>query len=172
MCYFQDKNRGFTMVEIMVVLVVISILCVVSIPFMIRTKLVTNENVVQTDMRTITSAAEIYKSSQSDLTYPPNMAALGQGDIPILDAAIAAGKQHGYVFELISTADGSGYTCTANPIQFGATGNRSFCIDQEGILKEYSDTVTADGNICPATKNLESATPPPPSGMSGRGAKV
>lgn len=151
------RKSGFTLVEMLIVVVIVGIVSIAAIPSLLRAKLNSNESVVQQDLRTVSSAAEIYRSSQQVPVYPPNLAALGAENIPTLDPAIAAGMQHGYNFELNNSSNGDAYTCVANPIQMNITGSRSFCMDHNGVLKEYSEAVISDGVSCPANASLVKA---------------
>lgn len=154
------KQNGFTLVEILIVLVVIGVLAVASIPSLIRTRLNSNEAVVQKDLTSIASAMEIYRSEQNPPVFPVTLSELRSGEIPLIDSAIAAGMQHGYNFIYSRSSDRNGYTFVANPIQHGATGNRSFCVDHGGVLKEYTEEIKApDGNNCPANESLVMAIP-------------
>ncbi len=155
----KKQSGGFTLVEVMVVVVVVGLLAGVAIPSLMRSRLVSNESIVQHDLKSVAAAAEIYRSSQIPPVYPPDLDTLGKGNIPILDAAIAAGKQHGYSFLFVSNAAGDGFGCVANPLQYGATGNRSFCIDHQGILRQYRAPVKTDGSGCVNNSSLISATP-------------
>ena len=139
----------------MVVVVIVGVLAATSIPLFMRTRLNTNEVVAQHDLKSVSAAVEIFRTSQIPPRYPNNLAELATESIPTLDAAITVGgMQHGYNFKLISSADGSSYSCVANPVQFGATGSKSFCIDHSAGLRKYSDTIDADEAGCPNTKTL------------------
>ncbi len=144
-----SKKSGMTIIELLVVCLLVGVIVSISIPFLTRTKLNSNEVAAQQDLKTVLSAVEMYRSGQEPPMYPVDLAALGEGNIPILDPAIAAGRQHGYNFTLTRSADSNSYTCVANPIQPGATGTSSFCVDHEGLIKEYSSSIQSTGNRCP-----------------------
>ena len=157
MAFNKKRNsiRGFTIVELMIVLIVIAILVTASMPMLLRTKVTSNETVVQEDLKAVAAAVEIYRNNQPNLVYPQSLSDL-KG---FLDGAVAAGMQHGYHFVLVGSSNGLTYGCVAYPIKVGATGNRSFCMDQSGIIKQYSQETRSDGSGCPSTPTLVQAEP-------------
>lgn len=157
----KKSKKGFTIVELMVVCVVIGLIASLSIPYFTRTRLNSNEAAVQADLRAVVAALEIYRTSQSPPRYPANFEALKGESIPVLDGAIIAGMQHGYHFELEADGEGENYACVANPVRIGITGNRSFCVNPEAVIMEYdSEAEPSDGN-CPNNINLKRAIPLP-----------
>ena len=68
----------------------------------------------------------------------------GEGSAPpFIDSALASGEKRGYRF-LVKVVFGAAaiqpaYTCTAEPIEPGKTGNRSFFVDQSGVIRHAPD---------------------------------
>ncbi len=68
--YFIRCKRGFTLVEIMVVVVIIALLAGLSISTMLRNRVNTNEVVAITSCKTIVSACYGYYASDIPNTCP------------------------------------------------------------------------------------------------------
>lgn len=62
----------------------------------------------------------------------------------LIDQALAAGLKAGYRFSVASCSDsGRSYRLVAVPIEPGRTGKRSFCTDQNAVVK-YAEESSAD----------------------------
>lgn len=138
-------QRGFSLIELLVVMSIILVLASLAIPNFFRSKVAANEASAVSAVRTINTAQTTYAISYPSVGYASNLAALA--DPPpgqpvdsthagLVDWVLGCTSQpcpkSGYYFQ-ITNATGSpvsGYQIQAYPINSGQTGIRGFCGDQ------------------------------------------
>ncbi len=139
------------------------------IPNLLRSRLAANEASAVASLRTIDQAANTYSQTYKN-GYPANLEVLTGIGIPscdhagLIDGVIASGRRDGYIFtyqptsgplpESVSSkpvANGcsvpgaAGFSVNADPLRRGTTGQRSFFVDQTGVIRyDNSETATAD----------------------------
>jgi type IV pilus assembly protein PilA len=137
----RNKLRGFSLVELLVVMAIIAIILAVGIPILSKARLNAVETMVVREMHTIGQCQTQYQSQFGK--YAATLAELGppvRGGVEgpqaarLLPANLASGDKDGYLFTLTSIA--GGYTVVASPKVFGSTGRRTFYLDQDGIVHE------------------------------------
>lgn len=133
------SRAGFTLVEIMIVVAIISLLAAIAIPNLLRARHNANEAAAIAALRTISTACESFRAAQTPPTYPANLAALGSATPAYIDGALAgataAGTAKQGYFYTYTLVNANQYTCTASPAVSGTTGTRVFFVDESGVIR-------------------------------------
>ncbi|MDO8603394.1 MAG: type II secretion system protein [Candidatus Omnitrophota bacterium] len=133
------SGRGFTLVEIMIVVAIISLLAAIAIPNLLRARHNANEAAAIAALRTVSTACESFRSAQTPTTYPANLAALGSATPAYIDGglagATAAGTAKQGYFYTYALVNANQFTCTASPAVSGTTGTRVFFVDESGVIR-------------------------------------
>jgi prepilin-type N-terminal cleavage/methylation domain-containing protein len=150
----MTKIRGFTLVEIMVVVAIVAILAAISIPNLLRARLNTNEAVAQAALKTVSTAEIEYRLSNTQYATLVELA-VPLSRPPYIDDALAAGIKNGYSFVASDITDVT-FHCSAVPVTPGLTGVRSFCVTEDGVIRvQAAGGAIADRDAC-----LALSTPP------------
>ena len=150
----RSAERGFTLVEIMIVVAIIALLAAIAIPNVLRGRTTANESSAVGNLRALVSALEMYRSVNN--VYPAtanwiaNMYTTPNPDFgpPSFNHAMdgsacppAAASSCTQGFQYTYTSGGAGtYTLNANPDTLGQTGTRSFFVDESGVIRHCTGT--------------------------------
>ena len=153
----MNPHRGFTLLELMIVVALIMIIAAIAIPSLIDSKMSANEASAVASIRAINTAEVSYLSVYGG--YANSLANLGGGDpctrsaetACLLDQSLAGGEKAGYRFAAVggnrNGDENTSYVVGAAPEVFDRTGRRLFCSSDKGVLR-------ADLNRAPARLRL------------------
>lgn len=126
-------RKGFTLVEIMIVVGIIMLLVAFAIPNFVRMRTNTNETSAAAALRSISTAMENYRAAQTPPVYPTQLSDLSDATPPYIDSVLGSGTKQGYSFGLSGVSAGDSYTCTAAP-RSAISGTRTFVVTQNGVI--------------------------------------
>jgi prepilin-type N-terminal cleavage/methylation domain-containing protein len=132
------SRKGFTLVEIMIVVAIIVLLAAIAIPNLLRARLSANEATAIAAMRTLSTAMESYRAAQSPPAYPSALTSLNASNPPYIDSVLAGGNKSGYTFTL--SGGGNTYGVVGSPQTPNVIGVRSFFVDQSGVVRVGNST--------------------------------
>lgn len=133
----NPKERGFTLVEIMVVVSLIIVIASLMVPFTLRVRAQSNQGATIGNLRTVSSATESYRNAMSPPAYPGSMAELVNASPSYLDSAWLTNERQGYLYNYSVAGDRETYALVANPKVINISGVDSFCVDQSGVIRQY-----------------------------------
>jgi prepilin-type N-terminal cleavage/methylation domain-containing protein len=155
----RRKQKGFSLIELLIVVAIILIIAAIAIPNLIRSKMAANEASAVASLRTI-NTGEVVFSTTYNIANVFSLKLQDLGDAagncatvaPIatnaclidnnLATAIAAPGKSGYLFLYATPAAGT-YTITANAVTQGSTGVRGFFTDQTLVMRAKNPGPTA-----------------------------
>ena len=155
----RQTSKGFSLIELLIVIAVILIIAAIAIPNFIRSKMRANEAAAVQNLRTI-STAEIAYATMYGIGFCDSLTKLaGAAAIPdpnsaeLIDDVLAAGRKSGYLFTFgVGVTDSQGhvvtYSLNADPILPGSSGQNHFYSDQTAVIR-FNNTASASSSDSP-----------------------
>jgi len=149
----MKPNRGFSLLELLIVVAVILIIAAIAIPNLLQARIAANEASAVGSLSAVRSAQTTYFSTYPTVGYATQLADLG-GPAPctpssttacLVDNGLAtatpgSGGKSGYVLQSTGVVTGgatnnTSYVSGAAPLSWSRSGNRDFCNTSDGVLR-------------------------------------
>ena len=147
--YIKPQRRdssGFSLVEVLLVVMVILIIAAIAIPNLVHGKMRANEAAAVASMQTIHTAEALYFNTYPEVGYSSSLANLGSNGSDcekptstnaclIMDDVLTSGFKSGYVFEIVGDGNKptASYTASASPAS-GVSGRCTIAANQTGEM--------------------------------------
>jgi type IV pilus assembly protein PilA len=149
------KQKGFSLIELLIVVAVILIIAAIAIPNLVRSRMAANEASAVASLRAINTSQVVYQSTYgpgfatklADLSDGGAAANCASSATPtatsacLIDAALTSGTKSGYGFLYTPVTVAStivSYSVNADPTTSGSTGQRHFFTDQTNSIRVNS----------------------------------
>src|SRR5215472_1785459 len=130
----NQRTRGFSLIELLIVVAIILIIAAIAIPSLLQARIAANESSAVASLRTINTAMITYNSTYPSQGYAATLATLGPDANPctpsstnacLIDSSLAGGWKSGYNFAATGGAPQNGantnYYATAIPVTLQVT---------------------------------------------------
>ncbi len=146
----RKHPRGFSLIELLIVVAIILIIAAIAIPNLLRSRVAANQASAVGSLRTL-NTCEITYASTYNTGYSSTLAALGPpasgnptpSAAGLVDSVLGhdPAMKSGYSFVYApGSADSSGrintYNINANPITVGTTGQNFYFTDQSAVIRQ------------------------------------
>ena len=152
------KQKGFSLIELLIVVAIILIIAAIAIPNLMRARMSANEASAVGSTRSINTAEISYNAAYSNLGFATSLPYLGgpsgaactpsTSSGCFIDSSLSTGTKSGYSFALTvgsSPAVGStnfSYSILASPVTHNQTGTRYFCSFEDAVVRSSTGTLT------------------------------
>jgi type IV pilus assembly protein PilA len=158
----RRESKGFSLIELLIVVAIILIIAAIAIPNFLRSRMAANQASAVESLRAL-STAEFTYSSTYNLGYTATLGYLGpptagsaddKTHAAIVDNVLSGtavggsttmtSTKSGYLFTYSPGVAVNGqilsFTINANPVNRGTTGLNYYFVDQSGVVRENTTT--------------------------------
>ena len=149
------KQKGFSLIELLIVVAIILIIAAIAIPNLLRARISANDSGAVATLRTLNTSQISFATSYPTIGFASTLVMLGPGAPGIcdsvhaclIDSTLATGTKSGYVYFVTTTANPTAnppafvdYVMAATPQQPGTSGSKNVCTGQDGVIRSSANT--------------------------------
>ena len=152
----MDKSaKGFSLIELLIVVAIILIIAAIAIPNFLRSRVAANQSSAVASMHTLAIAQMTYSSTygagfsidMTTLASPTGGGSTSSTAAGLIDSTLASGVKSGYSFTYSpgpfdTTGRINSFNFTAIPVST-STGTQYYYTDESGVIRQNSSTIAA-----------------------------
>jgi type IV pilus assembly protein PilA len=152
----SKRRRGFSLIELLIVIAIILIIIMIAAPRLSRARMYAQETAALAAIKTIHTVQVQYYSQYGKYATslqelgPPASGAATPAAADLIQSDLASGEKQGYKFTVTGTP--GGYIINANPVTYNSSGSRTFWSDQSMTVRQNYGQEPATANS-PEVKN-------------------
>ncbi len=140
------SDEGFSLVELLIVVLILGIIAQMAIPHLMRSKLAANEASAITTVRSVLNAETLYVTTAGGGRYG-TMGTLVSG--MLVDTVVGSSSKDGYVFSITLGPAETTFAVDARPMGFNNSGIRSFYADETAVIRYTTANSAATASSTP-----------------------
>jgi type IV pilus assembly protein PilA len=151
------KQKGFSLIELLIVVAIILIIAAIAIPNLLRSKMSASDSAAASTLRTLNTAQVTFATAYPQVGYASSFTLLGPNTTPgtcdsvagacLIDNVLAAtplgpNAKGGYQYSMVvTTSTGTppvtgDYGLTANPVVLNSTGTKVYCTTSDAVIRQ------------------------------------
>ena len=137
----RNKQKGFSLIELLIVVAIILIIAAIAIPNLLRSKMAANQASAVASLRTLNTSTVLYYTNYG--VYPTAISQLGPSATPsstaadMIDSVLATGTKSGYNFTWGAATSTVSYSIQADPVN-ASTGQIHYYTDSSLVIRSNS----------------------------------